>query len=184
MHKTTLLWEISPTFSVICYFRQEWLAFLLCLLASTAWLLCTFWYKPAKERLTSPSNTSFQLSWCSANFLLKFIFEDRACYKTELKPGWHKNNRKGLRGLTGMWWDWHWCDVGGFLTQTCLQGWRCSQRDNSVAFSHQRRQPALNLSECLSSSEKNRTSMSGFLSCATNGNVISIHLQATLANKE
>lgn len=74
VHRTTLLWEISPPSSVTCYFRQEWLAFLLCLFASNAWLLCTFWYKPAKERQTSPSSTSFQLSWCciATNFLLNF----------------------------------------------------------------------------------------------------------------
>lgn len=80
--------------------------------------------------------------------------EDRACYRMEEKTGRSKSNRKGLRGLTGKWWDWHWCGVGGFLTRTCWQGWRCSQRDNSAAFSHQRRRPAPNLSGCLSSSGK------------------------------
>lgn len=81
--------------------------------------------------------------------------------RTEHVTGWKWKQagtktigKKGWRGLTGTWWDWRWCGVGGFLTRTCSRGWRCSQRGNSAAFSHRRRRPAPNLSECLSSSGK------------------------------
>lgn len=154
VHKTTLLWEISPTSVVVYYFRWKWLGFLLCLLASNARLLCTFWSKPANERQACPSNTSFQLYWCPTDFLLNFKFWGQNMLQDGTENRLKKNNRKGWRGLTGKWWDWRWCGVGDFLTRTCLQGWRCSRRDNSGAFSHQPRQPAPNLSECLSSSGK------------------------------
>lgn len=178
MHKIVVLWETSLTSSVTHYFRQDWLALLFCFLASTAWLLCTFWWQK-KDRHATP------LSSCPGallTFCWSSCVEDRACYKIKLKTGWNKNNMKRLRGLTGMWLDWHWCGVGDFLTRTCLQGWHCSQRDNNVAFLHQRHQPALILSECLSSSGKKKRSMSVSLSCAAHANVISTYLQASHSN--
>lgn len=153
LHKTTVLWDISPISSATFYFRQEWLAFLLCLLASNAWFVYSFWYKPANNRrlqaipLSSCPDALPTSCWISCA-------EDRACYRVEPRTGWNKSNRKGLGGLTGMWWGWHWCGVGGSLTQTCWRGWRCSQRDNSAASSHRPHRPAPNLSGCLSSSAK------------------------------
>lgn len=152
MYKTTVLWETTPSSSVAQYFRQEWLALLFCCFTSTAWLLCTFWWQtkdwqPHATPLSSCTGALPIFCWSSH-------VEDRACYKIKCETGWNKNCMKRLRGLTGTWLDWHWCGVGDFLTRTCLQGWHCSQRDNNVAFLHQRRRPALILSECLSSSGK------------------------------
>lgn len=166
-----VVWEASLT-SVTHYFRHKWLASLPPL-TSLHILMQT-----ANKSLTVPYNTSLHLPWCA--FCWSACVEDRACYKLKLRGGWNKKCMKRLRGLTGMWLDWHWCDVGDFLTQTCLQGWHCSQRDNNVAFLHQQLQPALILSECLSSSGKTWDPCQSV--SLVHGNVISPYLRAIHSN--
>lgn len=165
-----VLGKTSPTY--ITHYSTL-LVLLLRFLASTDWFLWTLWGKPANERLRAPCNTSFQLSWCPPGLSVEVHVEDRARNRTELRTGWNKNSMKRLRGLTGMWLDWHWCGVGDFLTRTCLQAWHCSQTDNNVAFLHQQHRPALILSECLFSSGKTRDPCQ-----SAHGNAISTYLQA------
>lgn len=126
-------------------------------------LPCLYWLislntlmQACKWKTKSPMQHTFPAVLVPCGLSVEVHVEDRACNRSELKTGWNKNSMKRLRGLTGMWLDWHWCGVGDFLTRTCLQGWHCSQRDNNVAFLHRQHRPALILSECLSSSGKTR----------------------------